>query len=227
VDRDTRLLLVNSPHNPTGAVLSDGEMESMHDFCAERGVRFVSDQVYHPVYHGAESRSAARLPHATVISDFSKALCLSGLRIGWMVDHDAGRRERYLNARNYFTITANSLGERLAVLALQHSAAIYARARQVATRNLVLLDEVFARHADRLRWVRPRGGMTAFPWLAGGDTREFCRCLAERGVLMVPGDCFGHAAHFRLGFAASGERFVQALEKFDEFCTRGSAGATA
>jgi aspartate/methionine/tyrosine aminotransferase len=228
VDRDTRLLLVNSPHNPTGAVLSDGEMESMHDFCAERGVRFVSDQVYHPVYHGAESRSAARLPHATVISDFSKALCLSGLRIGWMVDHDAGRRERYLNARNYFTITANSLGERLAVLALQHSAAIYARARQVATRNLALLDQVFARHSDRLRWVRPRGGMTAFPWLAGnGDTREFCRGLAERGVLMVPGDCFGHAAHFRLGFAASGERFVQALEKFDEFCTRGSAGATA
>src|ERR1700685_2578597 len=88
VDRNTRLLLVNSPHNPTGAVLSDAEMQDLHDFCVERGIRFISDQVYHPIYHGPEMRSAARLPHATVISDFSKALCLSGLRIGWIIDHD-------------------------------------------------------------------------------------------------------------------------------------------
>ncbi len=218
LDGDTRLLLVNSPHNPTGSVVSDEEMESLHNFCAERRVQFVCDQVYHPIYHGVESRTAARLPHATVISDFSKALCLSGLRIGWMVDHDAARRERYLNARNYFTITANVFGERLAVLALRHSAQIYSRAREVAGRNLTLLDGVFARHCERLHWVRPRGGMIAFPWLANGaDTREFCQRLARRGVLMVPGDCFGQAAHFRLGFAASGERFAGAIERFEEF----------
>jgi aspartate/methionine/tyrosine aminotransferase len=218
VDGNTRLLLVNSPHNPTGAVVSDEEMEILHDFCAERRVQFVSDQVYHPIYHGESSRTASRLPHATVISDFSKALCLSGLRIGWMVDHDPGRRERYLNARNYFTVTANVFGERLATLALRHSSKIYARARDVAQRNLALLDDVFARHSERLKWVRPRGGMIAFPWLAeGGDTRDFCRGLAHRGVLMAPGDCFGQPAHFRLGFAASGDRFAPAVERFEEF----------
>ena len=196
VDRDTRMLMVNSPHNPTGAVMSDEEIEGLHNFCAERRVQLVCDQVYHPIYHGAEQRTAARLPHATVISDFSKALCLSGLRIGWMVDRDAARRERYLNARNYFTVTANVFGERLAVLALRHSAEIYGRAREVSARNLALLDEVFARHSERLRWVRPRGGMTAFPWLANGaDTRGFCRGLADCGVLMAPGDCFGQPAH--------------------------------
>lgn len=218
VDCDTRLLLVNSPHNPTGAVLSDREMESLADFCAERGVQFVSDQVYHPIYHGVEAKSASRLAHATVISDFSKALCLSGLRIGWIVDRDARRRERYHNARNYFTITANVFGERLAVLALEHSGEIYARARQVSRQNLAALDQLFARHQDVLRWVRPPGGMTAFPWLAaGGDTREFCRDLARRGVLMVPGDCFGQPEHFRLGFAAAGEHFPRALARFEEF----------
>ena len=212
VDRDTRMLMVNSPHNPTGAVMSDDEIEGLHNFSAERRVQLVCDQVYHPIYHGAENRTAARLPHATVISDFSKALCLSGLRIGWMVDRDAARRERYLNARNYFTVTANVFGERLAVLALRHSAKIYGRVREVSRRNLALLDEVFARHSERLRWVRPRGGMTAFPWLANGaDTRGFCRGLADRGVLMAPGDCFGQPAHFRLGFAASGERFASAV----------------
>lgn len=218
VDGNTRLLLVNSPHNPTGAVLSNSEMQAIHDFCMETRVPFISDQVYHPIYHGSESASAARLPHATVISDFSKALCLSGLRIGWMIDHDPVRRERYRNARNHFTITANVFGERLAVLALEHSQKIYGRARDVAGKNLALLDELFAQHKAVLRWIRPEGGMTAFPWLVdGNDTREFCQRLAKRGVLIVPGDCFGQPPHVRLGFAASGDQFPLAIRRFAEF----------
>jgi aspartate/methionine/tyrosine aminotransferase len=218
IDRDTRLLLVNSPHNPTGSVLSDEEMQSLHDLCVEHGIPFVSDQVYHPIYHGPETRSAARLPHATVIGDFSKALCLSGLRIGWMVEHDSQRRERYHNARNYFTITGNVFGEQLAALALAHSEAIYTRARQVAHANLALLDRVMAEHAGLLNWLRPRGGMTAFPWLVdGSDSRAFCRRLAKTGVLIAPGDCFGQPSHIRVGFAASGERFPLAMERFAEF----------
>jgi len=64
--------------------------------------------------------------------------------------------------------------------------------------------------------------MTAFPWLGDGladgtDTRGFCQRLAKRGVLMVPGDCFGEPSHFRLGFAASGDRFPLAIERFAEF----------
>ena len=218
VDRNTRILLVNSPHNPTGAVLSDGEVESLHDFCAERGIQFVSDEVYHPVYHGEAMRSASRLPHATVLGDFSKALCLSGLRVGWIIERDAARRERYMNARAYFTVSNTAVSERLAALALRHREAIYERARNVAAANLALLDPILAEHGDLLRWVRPRGGMTAFPCLASGeDAREFCRRLAKRGVLIAPGDCFGMPAHFRLGFAATGARFPQALERFAEF----------
>ena len=218
VDRNTRFVLVNSPQNPTGSVLSDGELEGLHDFCVERGVQFISDEVYHPIYHGAETHSAARLPHATVLGDFSKALCLSGLRVGWIVDRDPARCQRYLNARSYFTASNTALSERLAVLALQHRAEIYGRARRIAESNLKLLDQVFAEHRDTVRWVRPRGGMTAFPWLASrGDAREFCRGLARRGVLVAPGDCFGNPSHFRLGFAASGERFRAAIERLAEF----------
>jgi aspartate/methionine/tyrosine aminotransferase len=217
-DRSTRLVLVNSPQNPTGAVLGDREMESLHDFCAERGVQFVSDEVYHPIYHGPEARSAARLAHATVLGDFSKALCLSGLRVGWIIERDPARLARYTNARSYFTVSNTAISERLAVLALQHRDEIYGRAGRIATENLKLLDHVFAEHRDILRWVRPSGGMTAFPWLAsGGDAREFCRGLARRGVLVAPGDCFGMPSHFRLGFAASGERFRDALNRMGEF----------
>jgi aspartate/methionine/tyrosine aminotransferase len=217
-DANTRILLVNSPHNPSGAVMSDREMESLHDFCVERGIQFVSDEVYHPIYHGEAMRSASRLPHATVLGDFSKALCLSGLRIGWLIERNAERRKRYMNARAYFTVSNTAAGERLAALALRHRETIYGRARKVAAANLALLDPIMKEHSDLLRWVRPQGGMTAFPWLASGaDAREFCRRLAKRGVLIAPGDCFGMPAHFRLGFAATGARFSLALERFAEF----------
>jgi aspartate/methionine/tyrosine aminotransferase len=228
VDGHTRFVLVNSPHNPTGAVLSDTEMESLHDFCAERGVQFVSDEVYHPIYHGQEMRSAARLANATVLGDFSKALCLSGLRVGWMIERDPKRRARYINARSYFTVSNTVLGERLAVLALEHREAVYGRARSIAQANLSLLDQFFDEFRTVLKWVRPSGGMTAFPWLAdGGDAREFCQRLLSHGVMLAPGDCFGMPSHFRLGFAASGESFPRGIERLAEILRRGTLRARA
>jgi aspartate/methionine/tyrosine aminotransferase len=214
VDRNTRFLLVNTPHNPTGAVLDDAELDTLHDFCAERGLPFIVDQVYHPIYHGAATRSAARLPHATVLGDFSKALCLSGLRTGWMVEPNAERRGRYLNARSYFTICNAALGERLAAFALRHRADIYGRAQAIAAGNLGLLDRFFGEHSRVFGWVRPRGGMTAFPWLSeSDDTRPLCQSLLRAGVLVAPGDCFGMPRHLRIGFAASGEGFAAGLER--------------
>lgn len=214
VDNHTKIVLVNSPHNPTGSVMSETDMEALHDFCADRGITFVSDEVYHPIYHGPEMRSAARLPHATVLSDYSKAFCLSGLRIGWMIERDAHRRERYLNARSYFTVSSSVLSEQLATIAAKHRDAIYGRARAVAQANLKSLDELFSAHQDQFGWVRPAGGMTAFPWLKSGlNARPFCEELMRNGLLVTPGDCFGMPAHFRLGFAASGERFPKAMER--------------
>jgi Aminotransferase class I and II len=90
VDSNTKLVLVNTPHNPTGSVPTNEELEALCDFCVELGVQFVSDEVYHPIYHGPAMNTAARLRHATVIGDFSKALCLSGLP---RVDHRTGCAE--------------------------------------------------------------------------------------------------------------------------------------
>jgi aspartate/methionine/tyrosine aminotransferase len=226
-DGNTRFLLVNSPHNPTGAVLTDAEIESLHDFCLERRIQFVCDQVYHPIYHGAPTRTAARLAHATVLGDFSKALCLSGLRIGWMVEPDAERRSRHLRARTYFTVCNTPIGERLAAFALDRRSAIYERAQRIAGANLSLLDRFLRDSEDRLSWVRPPGGMTAFPWLKeGGDARPFCRRLLDRGLLVAPGDCFGMPSHFRIGFAASGHRFAAGIARLTEIMKTADRHAT-
>jgi aspartate/methionine/tyrosine aminotransferase len=217
IDSSTRLVLVNSPHNPTGATLSDSEMEGLHDFCAERGVQFLSDQVYHPIYHSGSMRTAARLPQATVLGDFSKALCLSGLRIGWIIEPNGERLRRYLNARSYFTVCGTAMAERLGALALRQREAIYARARKIASENMARLAGFFADRRDRFHYTAPRGGMTAFPSMAdGSDARPLCAHALRHGVLLAPGDCFGMPAYFRIGFAASGERFAAAIERLAE-----------
>jgi aspartate/methionine/tyrosine aminotransferase len=220
VDAGTKIILVNSPHNPTGATLSDEEWDDLHAFVSERGIQLVSDEVYHPVYHGRETQSAARLAHATVIHDFSKAYPLSGLRLGWMVEPDPERRQRYVNARSYFTICNNSSGELLATIAMRHREAILNRSGEAARRNLRLLERFMAEHSDVLGWIRPTGGFTAFPWLVNGeDARPFCQALVARGVLLAPGDCFDMPSHFRLGFGSTEDRFSQGLGRFGEFLT--------
>jgi len=216
-DRNTKLLVVNSPHNPTGATLSDAEMKSLHDFCAERGVQFVCDEVFHPIYHGPETQSTARLPQATVVGDFSKALSLPGLRLGWIIERDRGRRAEYLNAREYISVSNTPMGEFLGNIAIRHHQVVLARTREVTGANLTLLDRVLAEHSDVLDWVRPQGGMTGFARLrAGGDGRRFCEKALERGVLLAPGDCWGLPDHIRIGFGMGQEWYPRAMTRFAE-----------
>src|SRR5215469_13609529 len=217
-DCRTKFILVNSPHNPTGATLSDSEFDDLDAFAYDRGIQLVSDEVYHPIYHGGTTRSATRLPHATVISDFSKAFPLAGTRTGWMIEHDEKRRQQYWTARAYFSVTNNTPGEILAEVAARHHKTVLGRSRQIASQNLEQLDRFMRDHSDFFGWIRPQGGMTSFPWLRSEQaTRLFCEGAAERGILLAPGDCFDVPSHFRLGFAASGNNFSKALDRFVEF----------
>ena len=217
-DARTKLILLNSPHHPTGATVSDAEMENLHEFTSARGIQLVSDEVYHPIYHGRETKSAARLPQATVIHDFSKAFPLAGVRAGWMIEHDPKRRRQYWNSRAYFSVSNNTAGEMLAEIAMRKRDIVLQKTQEVASRNLERLDCFMAEHREILNWIRPRGGMTAFPWLVHTENaRPFCQAAAERGILLAPGDCFDVPSHFRLGFAASGEEFPRALDRLGEF----------
>jgi aspartate/methionine/tyrosine aminotransferase len=217
-DARTKVILVNSPHHPTGATMSDAELDSLHEFTSARGIQLVNDEVYHPIYHGRETKSASRLPQATVIHDFSKAFSLAGVRTGWMIEHDPKRRQRYWNARAYFSVSNNTAGEILAEIAMRKRHLVLQKTQEVASRNLERLDLFMAEHRDTLGWIRPQGGMTAFPWLVHTENaRPFCQAAAERGILLAPGDCFEAPSHFRLGFAATGHKFPQGLDRLGEF----------
>jgi aspartate/methionine/tyrosine aminotransferase len=223
-DSKTKLILVNSPHNPTGSTIGDDEMEALHNFTAERGIQLVCDEVYHPIYHGRQTQSAARLPHATVISDLSKAFSIAGVRTGWMIENDARRRQQYWNARAYFSICNTTTGEILSEIAVRQRKTVLGKAQEAATRNLKLLAPFMVEHRDVLGWIPPQGGMTAFPWLLSGENaRPFCQAAAERGILLAPGDCFDTPSHFRLGFAAAADNFSEALDRFGTFVKSWSA----
>ena len=223
-DSKTKLILVNSPHNPTGATIGDAEMEALHAFAAERGIQLVSDEVYHPIYHGKQTASAARLQHATVVADLSKAFSIAGVRTGWMIEHDARRRQQYWTARAYFSICNNTAGEILSEIAIRKRNVVLGKTQEFATQNLKLLERFMSEHRDVLGWIPPQGGMTAFPWLVSADNaRPFCQAAAERGILLAPGDCFDVPAHFRLGFAAVGDGFSNALDRLGAFLKSWSA----
>jgi aspartate/methionine/tyrosine aminotransferase len=223
-DRNTKLVLINSPHNPTGATISDADLDILHEHTSSHGIQLISDEVYHPIYHGQPTKSAARLPHATVIHDFSKAFPLSGVRTGWMIEHDHRRRERYWNARAYFSISNNTAGEMLAEIAMRHRDIVLAKTQKSASENLRLLNAFMSEHRETIGWIPPRGGMTVFPWLLSGEnSRPFCQAAANQGILLAPGDCFDMPSHFRLGFAAMGEKFPDALNRLGELITNLSA----
>ncbi|KVG80200.1 aminotransferase [Burkholderia ubonensis] len=211
VDETTRIVYVASPHNPTGSVMPPDELRTLAAELPRRNCQLVVDEVYHPLLFGAMSQSAATTDNAVAVGDMSKALSLPGLRIGWIIERDATRRARIVDARSYFTISGSPLTERVASEALLARDVLFARLHETVTTNLAMLAN-WLDHDVLLDWVRPTGGSVAFPWFVDGrDSRPICRQLAAQGVLVVPGDCFGHADHLRIGLGAPPDDFRAAL----------------
>ena len=216
-DARTTLILVNTPHNPSGALIDERAMRALDRFAQRRGIQLAVDEVYHPIYHGAPARSAGEYSQATVLGDFSKSFSLPGLRIGWLLERDAQRRRELEKAHSYFTVSTAMPSELLAEAAALNRETIFERTRAVSAENLALLDQWFGEHEEQVEWLRPRGSMTGFPRLRGvADARPFCVAAAERGVLVVPGDCFGAPAHFRIGFGLAMPRYGEALAVLSE-----------
>jgi aspartate/methionine/tyrosine aminotransferase len=217
LDEHTAVVIVNTPHNPTGSVVGTDQLAQLRNLVASHGAQLVVDEVYHPIYHGQPTPSAATLPGATTVGDMSKALCLAGLRTGWIIEHDRDRFEQYVDARSYMTISNSLIDEALAAAAIRSRDRILARAQAVSEKNLATLDAFAGEHVEALGWVRPTGGLTAFPWLrSGADSRPLCVDAAAAGVLVAPGDCFAMPSHVRIGFGATEHGFADAVARLGE-----------
>jgi aspartate/methionine/tyrosine aminotransferase len=218
----TRAIVVNSPHNPTGACLDASGTARVAEIAANAGCLLFSDEVYRFMEHGPGEapRPACELyERAVSLGVMSKSFGLAGLRVGWAACRDETALAAMAAAKDYTTICGSAPSEFLAALALRHKDAVLGRTRSITLGNLILLDEFMARHAARFAWVRPTGGPIAFPRLAGGDDAgAFCRDVLDGcGVLLLPGGLYGDewASHFRIGFGRSD--FARGLGVLDQY----------
>ncbi|HXG41089.1 MAG TPA: aminotransferase class I/II-fold pyridoxal phosphate-dependent enzyme [Candidatus Limnocylindrales bacterium] len=223
---DTRLVIVNAPHNPTGMHPDRAEWQTLVDACAARGIRLLADEVYRGLELDPADRlpgGADALPGAGVsLGVMSKSYALAGLRIGWLATRDRALLGRCAAFKDYTTICSAAPSEVLALIALRAGEAILDRSRAIVGANLALADAFFARQAERFEWVRPRAGSVAFPRLRapGAQIERFAAELVdETGVLLLPGSVFGvPGEHFRLGLGRTD--FGEALAKLEAFAER-------
>ena len=217
---NTRAIVINTPHNPTGYLMAKDAFRRVSDIAREHGIILFSDEVYRESEHDEADRlpAACDLGEAGVsLGVMSKTYGLPGLRIGWIATRNAKVYARMAELRDYTTICNSAPSEFLAELALRHRAVLARRNLGIIRRNLELLDQFFDRHGDLFVWRRPKAGPIAFPRLLRGDVDSFCHALAEKaGVLLLPGTVYGDDGnHFRVGFGREG--LPEALDQLERF----------
>jgi aspartate/methionine/tyrosine aminotransferase len=208
---NTRLIILNVPHNPTGWLPSRPVLDAIIELARSRGIWILSDEVY----RGLERREADRLPPAVELYEralsvgvLSKTYGLPGLRLGWVACRDRELLRRIVRQKDYTTLCAPAPSEALAEIAIGARDHLVARSRDLVARNLPLLEAFFARHANRFEWRTPAAGCIAFPRYLGGEGVDaFADDLVERaGVLLLPARVYRSALgpvpedRFRIGF---------------------------
>lgn len=222
---NTRAIVVNLPHNPTGYLMDRADFLALQEIAWEHGCILFSDEVYRESEHDPADRLPAACdlnPDAVSLGVLSKSYGLAGLRIGWIATRNTRIYERMASLKDYTTICNSAASEFLAELALRHREELAGRNLTIIRQNLNLLDAFFARHPERFVWKRPIAGSIAFPRLVGEEIETFCdRLVNQEGVLLLPGTMYDHPGnHFRIGFGRA--NFPQALERLDIFLQEGS-----
>ena len=223
IQTDTRAIIINTPHNPTGCLMPSDEFQEVNRIAAENGIILFSDEVYRE----SEFREEDRLPaacdfgeHAVSLGVMSKTYGLPGLRIGWIATRNADIYDRMAALKDYTTICNSAPSEFLAELALRHRNVLAERNLGIIAGNLKVLDPFFARHADRFVWQRPQAGSIGFPRLIEEDVNDFCKNLVEKtGVLLLPGTLYDDPSnHFRIGFGR--KNFPDSIARLEDVLER-------
>jgi aspartate/methionine/tyrosine aminotransferase len=202
---DTRVVAINFPNNPTGAMPDPGTFRALVALCDERGIRLFSDEVYRGLEAEPLPQAADVSGRALSLNVMSKAYGLPGLRVGWLACRDRALLERLERRKHYTTICNAVPSEHLAAIALRAGEAIRARNRAIVAQNLPVFEDFFA--SRPVEWEPPQGGCVCFPRLTTGEpTSTFCRRLVEEaGVILLPADVFASelgevpSDRFRLG----------------------------
>ena len=220
IKENTRLVIVNFPHNPTGFLPSVDQLNAIAELSVKKGFFVFSDEMY----RGLEHNPADRLPSApslirrsVALGGLSKAYGLPGLRIGWITSTDKWLLDRIAALKDYTTICSSAPSEILAIAALRRSEELSGRCRGIVAENLEMARSFFRENSGRFEWFEPRGSSVAFPRLIGVQpVKDFCeRAVTERSLLILPDSVFDvDWNHFRVGLGR--RSFPEALSVLRE-----------
>jgi aspartate/methionine/tyrosine aminotransferase len=202
---NTRAIVINAPHNPTGAMIDRRTFDAIVAIAREAEAWLFSDEMYRFLEFDERDRlpaGADAYERGVSLGGMSKSFAMGGARIGWAATRDRELLDRIARLKDYTSICCSAPSEILALIALRARDRVLKRSREIVFANLEHLDRFFAEWPDVFTWVRPRGGSIAFPALRSDwPVSEFAQQLAEReGVVVVPAPVFEFPGnHFRIG----------------------------
>ncbi len=213
----TRVIVVNTPHNPTGAMLPPAEAERVYALAESVGATVIGDEAYRWLAVPEGDPFAEPFfdlgPRGVSVGTLSKPFGLPGLRIGWIAGPPDLVRACW-SLRDYISLSPGKLNDALACLAMTHRDQIIARNRRIIEANLATATRWMTDRADDLSWTPPRGGLLALvKYALPMDSLELADKLAtEYSVMLAPGSAFGYEHHLRLGIGQRPDIFSAGLE---------------
>ncbi len=225
IDEKTKLVVLNIPNNPTGAVISEVQLKTILKWAEEQDFYVLCDEVYHelelikgvvPPYGRSLSKRAIS------VGSMSKAYGLSGLRLGWIV----GPKEivqKCWEGKDYTTISNTPLSDFLATFALINREKIMQRNLTIARKNFKTLLMWFKQHEYFFDYIMPEVGVLCFPKLKNIPltSKELCeKIFNEKKLLLVPGECFDMPGHLRIGFGGDSKNFNICLTILSDYLNR-------
>ena len=215
-----KMICINNPNNPTGALMSTELLREIVEIARGAGAYVLCDEVYrHLTQTDDWCESIADLYEKGIsVSSMSKVFSLAGLRLGWIATRDADVVKACLSHRDYDLISCGMFDEAVAAVALNHSEKLLERNRAMVRKNLGILD-AWVKSEPRITYTKPQAGTTVLVYYDYDvPSYEFCeRMYRETGAFVTPGDCFEQPHSVRIGYASDTQVLKDGLAAFSAF----------
>ena len=216
----TKMICINNPNNPTGALMSEQMLREIVEIARSADAWILCDEVYrHLSQEDGWCPSIVDLYEKGIsVSSMSKVFSLAGLRIGWIATHDMSVVKSCLSHRDYNLVSCGVFDEMLAAAALKHRDKLLERSRKIVRENLQILDD-WVGSEPHVSYVKPKAGTTALVYYdLDISSYEFCEEMYKKtGAFVTPGDCFEVPHSMRIGYAYGKQDLIDGLKAISEY----------
>ena len=216
----TKMICINNPNNPTGALMSEQLLREIVEIARSADAWILCDEVYrHLSQEDGWCPSIVDLYEKGIsVSSMSKVFSLAGLRLGWIATHDMSVVKSCLSHRDYNLVSCGVFDEMLAAAALKHSDKLLERSRKIVRENLQILDD-WVGSEPHVSYVKPKAGTTALVYYdLDIPSYEFCEEMYKKtGAFVTPGDCFEVPHSMRIGYAYGKQDLIDGLKAISEY----------